>query len=461
MAVQPGYYSKNVDYTAAIKRAKDAKAPTTYIADLEQERANKISAASPEQLTKWGITPTPTSTPTNTITTPTAVTQPTGKKIGLYTPQGQYFEVDEVGLQDALKDGNTYGKPIGDMYDEQKVSAAAAIRQARDTAISGYNQQISDAPGIYKPLRNASSVGGAVRAKGIKEAMAASGQGNSGANLTAGVQNNAQTTGEIAGYNMQQADLVNKLKRAIADTTNSASMEELRSNADINAQKIQATISEANRAEEMNYRRSQDAFGNNLNLAQITGAYNGTPTLQAQNQQFNQNLNTQQFGLQQKQQNFDNLYRQQVFNYQKSRDTVADSQWQKSMNLNLRQQSFNEAQQSIQNALAERRISQDDASQAFQWAKFNAEQDPNSIDNQLKRQGLDINAQSKNDAAFNTIIDNYNKVYINQTYDPMTGGNTITINKKGVLDSLKASVQSKSMTEQYAKQVAAYYGISL
>ena len=167
-----------------------------------------------------------------------------------------------------------------EMFDEQAAAQAAAIKAARDNTISGYNQQIGAAPGQYQPLRNQSSAGGAVRAKGIKEAMAASGQGNSGANLTAQSSNNAQTTGEIAGYNLQQSDLVNKLKTAIADVTNSASLQEVQSNAEINAQRIQAAINETNRVSDTNYNRSQDTFGNNISLAGITGMYNGAPTMQ-------------------------------------------------------------------------------------------------------------------------------------------------------------------------------------
>jgi hypothetical protein len=353
------------------------------------------------------------------------------------------------------------------MFDEQARVQAAAIKAARDASISGYNSQIGDAPGMYNPLRNQSSMGGAVRAKGIKEAMAASGQGNSGANLTSQSANNAQTTGEIAGYNLQQTDLVNKLKTAIADVTSSASLQEVQSNAGINAQKIQAAIGEANRVSDTNYNRSQDAFGNNMALSNQQfnqGLASQQFGLQSQNQQFNQGMATQQQKLQSQQQNLDNLYRQQAFNYNKSRDTVQDSQWQKAMNLNLRQQSFSEAQQGIQNALSQNRISQEDAAQALQWAKFNADQDPNSFDNKLKTQQFDMNNQAKANTALNTVIDNYNKVYVTQSPDPSDpyGNNKITtINKKGILDSLKAATVSKSMTEAQAKQIASYYGISL
>jgi hypothetical protein len=131
------------------------------------------------------------------------------------------------------------------------------------------------------------------------------------------------------------------------------------------------------------------------------------------------------------------------------------------MNLDLRKQSFSEAQAQIDNALSRGRIAQEDAAQALQWAKFNAEQDPNSIDNQLKKQQMDINSQSKLSSQVNSIIDNYNNLYATRKYDQNTGETTVIANKKSILDALKASVQSGKMSEDIAKQVAGYYGISL
>jgi len=124
---------------------------------------------------------------------------------------------------------------------------------------------------------------------------------------------------------------------------------------------------------------------------------NGQQTLYAQNQTFNQNMAASQQASAEKQLALDNLYRQQTFDYQKSRDIVSDSQWQKAMGLDLRRQSFNEAQQKIENALNRRQITQQERNQALQWAEYNAAQDPMSLDNQIKSANLNrINAETNN-----------------------------------------------------------------
>ena len=66
--------------------------------------------------------------------------------------------------------------------------------------------------------------------------------------------------------------------------------------------------------------------------------------------------------------------------------------WEAEFGLNLQKQTFNEAQAQIKNALESQRISQQDAMNALQWAKFEQQQDPNSLDNRIKQ--LQLEAQN-------------------------------------------------------------------
>ena len=335
---------------------------------------------------------------------------------------------------------STYQTNASDMIEEQArqqmAAQAAAIQAARDKQVSEYNSQISQAPQTYQPLRNEASYAGAKNLQAANERMAAMGMYNSGDSVTAGIQVNAATQNNINALNLQEQNLVNQLKKAIADANESANSQILQSNSEINAQKLQALINQANADRDFNfqldqtaYNRGQDALNRTDKVNEVMGYVNPTanetvpdnirqqlaqysnnyaafinstndPTLKhyaqvlANEKIFSSPELLAKYGGQfktaaQRQQDLDNLYRQKTFDYQVSRDAVADTQWQKTFNLDMRQQTFAEAQAKIENGLAQQRINQESASQALQWAKFNADQDPNSLDNQYKRAQID------------------------------------------------------------------------
>lgn len=397
-----------------------------------------------------------------------------------------------------------------------KQQYSGALQQLKD-AIAASKAKL---PGVYNQQRTQANVTGAIGALGDQERLASQGLANSGETESSRIARQTGVGNAINSLNLQQnqanTDLDTQLSNGLyqnqvdlaqALAQNNTGMynqqaQQYQNNIanilsaiglqnSINNDIFNQGISEAGLTGKYNGVQTQDSLnaarnydlneagitgiykGNKtqdalnsdrnyaLNEAGLTGIYNGNKTLDAQNQLFNQNLATKQYNQSVNQQKLDNLYRQKTFDYQKSRDTVSDNQWQKEMNLNLRQQSFQEAQQKIENSLAQRRISQEDASQALQWARFNADQDPNSIDNQLKKQQIDTNTQAKITSQVNSTIDNYNNLYTTKKYDKNTGETTLTPNKKSILDALKASVQSGNMSEDIAKQVAGYYGISL
>lgn len=378
------------------------------------------------------------------------------------------------------------------------VDNSGLIKQQYSTAL----QQLKDAiaaskaklPGVYDPQRTQANVIGAIGALGDQERLASQGLANSGESESSRIarqtgignainslnlqQNQANTdldTQLTNGSYQNQIDLASALAQNNTDLYNQQAQQYQNNISNIlaalglqntiNNDTFNQGISEAGLTGVYKGSKTQDALNADrnyaLNEAGLTGVYNGNKTLEAQNQSFNQDLATKQYNQAVTQQKLDNLYRQQTFDYQKSRDAVSDNQWQKEMNLNLRQQSFQEAQQKIENSLAQRRISQEDASQALQWAKFNADQDPNSIDNQLKKQQIDANTQAKITSQVNSVIDNYNNLYTTKKYNKDTGETSMTADKKSIIDSLMASVQSGKMSEDIARQVAGYYGINL
>lgn len=391
---------------------------------------------------------------------------------------------------------------INALNQAKQAQAVADLGKARDASLSNLSSEESAIKPTYYDKRNSTAATNMIGRRTLAEELASRGESNSGVADQANISANMSLQGETGALNRQEASDIADIARRRTGVQNAYESDVASAKAGLEAAAMQNLIDQYNsdrlfKLQEAgvtgNYNgtqtldalnaarnyalneagitgvykgsKTQDSLNADrnyaLNEANLTGLYNGNKTLAAQNQSFNQNLATQQFNQEKQQQKLDNLYRQQTFDYQKSRDAVSDNQWQQQMNLNLRQQSYQEAQQKIENALSQRRISQEDASQALQWAKFNADQDPNSIDNQLKKQQIDTNTQTKITSQVNSVIDNYNNLYTTKKYNKDTGETSMTADKKSILDSIKASVQSGKMTEDIARQVAGYYGISL
>jgi hypothetical protein len=310
----------------------------------------------------------------------------------------------------------------------------------------------------------------------LAEELASRGETNSGVADQANINANMSLQNDLGTLNSQEAADTADIARRRSGIQNAYESDVASAKAGFEAAAMQNLIDQYNADRQFKlqeagltgtYNGNQTLDAMNaaknfaLNEAGITGVYNGSPTLEAQGQKFDQNLATKQYKLQATQQKLDELYRQKTFNCQKLRDAVSDNQWQQTMDLNLRQQTLSEAQQKIENAYQAKQISLDEKNQSLDWAKFNAENDPDSLDNQLKKQQIETNTQANISSQVNSLIDNYNNLYVTKNYNKDTGDTTLTADKKGILDSLKASVQSGKITEDIAKQIAGYYGITL
>lgn len=299
-----------------------------------------------------------------------------------------------------------FSSQIGSKYSSLISSNLAKLKAAYDKSRSDINAQI---PGIQQDAVRARNMNDADYYTNalpeLYKAMEATGQ-RGGENITGRIAASTVRGQNLGGINQTEMNNLAALQKAIADLNAEQPLKEQEVEQQLLSEQAQAEIEaqkygldyglrladltgniETSPGVTMPTLAAQQFLANKaMNEAGLTGYYNGQQTLQGQQVQSAQ-----------KQQELDNLYRQQVFDYNASRDTVSDTQWQQSMNLNLRQQSFQEAQQKIENALAQKRISQEDASQALQWAKFNAESDPNSIDNKLKSaQTNQLNAETSN-----------------------------------------------------------------
>jgi hypothetical protein len=376
-----------------------------------------------------------------------------GKANDAYGVSGQLYNNSNVIDANKLKaafaqqQANNPKSLIEQQAQQQMAAQAAAIQAARDRQVSDYNSQIAAAPQQYQPLRNEASYAGAKNLQAAKEVMAAQGLQNSGDNVSAQIQTNTATQNNINALNQDEQNLVNQLKKAISDANSAADVQTLQSNADINAQKLQSLLNQTN---------ADRSYG--LDVAGLTGTFNNQRTLAGQQLDTQNQQWKQQFNYQQNRDKVDDSHWQQTFDHQKQRDSVADTQWQKEMNLNLRQQSFTEAQAKIENALAQKRINMEGASQALQWAKFNADNDPNSWDNKLKRQEFDYNNNKMAEdkiSGFTTSIENQ---FAKPSYDSLgqkSGSYYDYAGIKKYIDGLISSGVSKDIVNSLASR----YGI--
>ena len=363
---------------------------------------------------------------------------------------------------------------INALNQAKQAQAVADLGKARDTQLSNLVSEESGIKPMYDAKRNATAATNMIGRRTLAEELAARGEARSGVADQANINANMSLQSETGALNTQEASNIADVARRRTGIQNAYESDVASAKAGLEAATMQNLINQYNTDRQFKLSEAglTGTYGGNptldaknsernyaLSEAGLTGTYNGSPTLAAQNQTFNQNLATSQNNQQIAQQKLDNLYRQQTFDYQKSRDAVSDSQWQKSMNLDLRQQSYTEAQANISNALSQKRISQDDASQALQWAKFNAEQDPNSLDNKYKQAQIN-SLNGKTNTGTTSTIDDY-AYTINSLYTVKpTAANSYksSIDTAGIKSYLDKLIMS-GVDDTIVDSLAARYGI--
>lgn len=363
---------------------------------------------------------------------------------------------------------------INALLQAKQSQAIADLGKARDTQLSNLTGEESAIKPKYYDARNATASTNMANRRTLAEELAARGESKSGVADQANINANMSLQGNLGTLNRQETADITDIARRKTGVQNAYESDVASAKANLEALAMQNLIDQynADRAFKLqesgvtgSYNGSQtfDALNANrnfaLNQAGVTGTYNGQQTMDAQNQAFNQNLAQQQYAQALKQQKLDNLYRQQTFDYQTSRDAVADTQWQKQLNLNLRQQTFAEAQQKIENALAQRRISQEDASQAIQWARLTAEKDQNSVDNGFKQQQLDLQSTKTNTGTTSTVDDyasTINSLYV--VKPNINNGYKGSVDTTGIKAYLVKLVQA-GVDDAIVDSLAARYGI--
>lgn len=301
------------------------------------------------------------------------------------------------------------GDYLNNIYDKQKQMLLAEFRAARDKALGQFNEQKTALQPMYQQMRDQTDVMNAQAVNKLREIMAANGLasgdralGGSGDNLSAQVALNTQRQNNINSLNLQQQQATNTIDNQIADLMNP--MREQSITSQIELERAKALLEDMYRQQEYNFRQSQFDWQKLMDQAGLTGVFNGTPTLAAQNMLFNQNmarnqfdwqkildeanltgnfrgtptLQAQQFAYQQQQDALAQQNWEREFQYRALRDQIADQRYKAEFDEDVRRFGLNYAlekarlnnqitQQNIDNAIAKARLSLDQ--QQFEWQK--------------------------------------------------------------------------------------------
>ncbi|AEY66593.1 hypothetical protein [Clostridium sp. BNL1100] len=326
---------------------------------------------------------------------------------------------------------------------QQTQQVLGQLQNNYNQTLASLNTEKSAIQPQYYDAKQQVSANNQLQAKNFAEYLAQRGTTNNGSSAQAELNRNSQLQNNISDLNSEELQAYNDIAKRTTQAQQSYASDVNSAQAGIEATAMQNLMNEWQRQQAQNaenerfnkqfdYQKQQDAINRQDSVNQAMGYVNPTANVVVPEnirQQLakyaddysayaNANPNTEmgryarvlaneklfsspellaKYGGQyktaeQKAQEWNQNFQTKQFDYQQERDKVKDTQWQKEMDLNLRQQSFQEAQAKIENALSARRISMEGASQAISWARLQSENDPMSLDNQIKLKGAGMKA---------------------------------------------------------------------
>lgn len=155
------------------------------------------------------------------------------------------------------------------MFEEQKRTALAQLKQAIAASKSKYESQLDVAPDKYRGLRNAVSTNYYKGISPLREALANTGNLNSGMGRQEQLLAATSMQNDINTLNTQQQQYENEINRAIDDLENSGSLQETQIASENASRLMEALIGEGNRVSTESYNRLQDALARNERAAEL------------------------------------------------------------------------------------------------------------------------------------------------------------------------------------------------
>lgn len=148
------------------------------------------------------------------------------------------------------------------------------------------------------------------------------------------------------------------------------------------------------------------------------------------------------------------------FDYKAGRDKVSDNQWDKTFNFNkdtdMRNFTYQQTQDKINNAINQGQLSVSQGNLALSKARQDADQFPDSLDNQLKRDTLEANKASKEATAFNNTISKIDGLYTSK--DPVSG--VVSVNET-TKPQLRSYIVGLRLPDPQTDELLLRYGLPI
>jgi len=323
-------------------------------------------------------------------------------------PPIQQVPVQQVPQQPSVQSN------ITEMYNSLGQTQVQALKQRIAEAKASQQAMINQAPQQYNPLRAQSEVAKSQQLRSVLEQSANAGD-RGGVGRQQALLTQTEGANRLNSIDMQQQNFVDSANAEISRLQSEGNYQEAEILANVKSQELQAAIAQSNQDRQ---------FG--LQEAGLTGTYNGNQTLagqqlglQREGQLFDQNMATDTFGLNKQGQEFSQGLATDTFNLNKEGQTFNQGiqtqqmglqqaqfdqgvkEFEAQFGLNLRQQSFSEAQAAIQNSISRGNLSVSRGNLALSNAKFIADNDPNSLDNRVRAEQL---KQLKNEGNKSTVV---------------------------------------------------------
>ncbi len=237
---------------------------------------------------------------------------------------------------------------INQLNDLRKNAALGALQKSHDAALSNMGVEKSAIQPKYYDQRNQVAAGAQQQARNFAEYMANRGGTSSGANAQATLSNNMNTQSNLGTLGRQEAQAFTDIERRTSDLNNAYQSDIATTTANAEADKMSALLEDYYKAQQRGDTLAQNQIQNAMAQSQLA--------MQQQGQQFDQNLATTQ----QKQNEANTKFAQEMqidaVTYQKARDAIADKNYQKEFEVNIKQQGFENA---LKTALQAHQISND------------------------------------------------------------------------------------------------------
>jgi hypothetical protein len=310
------------------------------------------------------------------------------KKLQSYSSGRSSRSSDDRHFRSSVRDNEDIQEKIKELAEAKKRATIAKLDKSRSQALSTLASEEAKIQPMYYDKRNDVSTQSKINAKNFAEYYASTGQNKAGINTQAKIANQASLQRGIGDLKQAEADAFADIEKRRTNINNTYEADVASANAGYDAQLLQSAVNQMNL--DRQYKLSQEKFNTNkaIQEAGLTGYYDGNQTLQSKKLNSDEDYRQKTLEMSQSQQQFSQNMATKQFEETIRQNNIKQSNWQQ-------QFSYEQAQDKINNMYKQGQLSIQQRNVALQEAKFASDNDPNSIDNQLKQAKLESTKQDK------------------------------------------------------------------